>query len=155
MKSFGETNELSGNLGLSVNSDDGGIGGWNRSCPPIECGGAINGNGDVAKLSLKVIGESPNEIYLMGTATIVLSDFGLNVNLEIGGNGGIFTVGKPNSITFATSGNVTGTWPKPDGTASVSYEFDFNLPMPWDGTSANWIGTWSISWTVVPRSAKP
>jgi hypothetical protein len=150
MKSFGQTNALSGNLGLSFNSGDWTNGGWNRTCPPIECGGTINGGGDTATISLQVKGETPDEIYLWGTASIVLANFGSIVIEPIGGDGGIFKINKPNSTTFITGGTVKGTWEKSDGTASVRYEFDFNLPMPWDGTSANWIGTWSISWIVVP-----
>jgi len=109
----------------------------------------------VATLSLPVIGETPNEIYLYGTASIVLAKFGTIVNAPIGGGGGNFTVGNPNPQTLVSSGQMQGIWQKPDGTVSVSYEIAFKLPMPWNGASANWTGTWSISWTVAAHSAGP
>ena len=154
MNTYSQTTALSGNLGLSINSGDWQNGAWVRPSQPIVCGGTVN-SGDMATLSLQVLSEAPQEIYLYGAASLALASFGTIVNLPIGGGGGNFKVGTPNATTLVSSGQVKGTWQKSDGTVSVPYEMDFKLQMPWDGTVAHWTGTWSMSWTVQLDTPQP
>jgi|HubBroStandDraft_1064217.scaffolds.fasta_scaffold101467_2 hypothetical protein len=101
-------------------------------------------------VDLQTLSEDPGELFAYGALGISGPAFS-PINVIGGGPGGSFNPGVSSSGTSQTSGSSFGFI----GTSPYVVNAGFNLPMTWNGSSADWTGTWYVEWSDPPIGGAP
>jgi hypothetical protein len=110
------------------------------------------GDGVSFTFDLGIMGGSPGSLYVSGGALHSFPDLGVPYSLPFsgGGGGGNFrhgtaSTGRSGGSAKGTHSILVGLSPRP---LNVTYDFGFDLPMHWDGSRGDCVGTWWANWTV-------
>jgi len=107
-------------------------------------------SGDQVSISLRMIGETPAELYLYGAIAVTVPGLSTIWTSAMGGPGGICVPGVPNVLPLHNIGEnqvIKFSMGKYQF-IQVTNKGSFSLDVPWNGVSCNTTGTWSARYAV-------